>query len=121
MIICKNTQIIRSGYIRNSYINSNGTFVKSTYVNPVCITDKGLKGKGPKIIKNLKKGSLRSFGYSSSKSNKSRHTALNKALNHEQKSSIIKKLNAVSILNKNTNPKISKIFRDDIVWLKKKK
>lgn len=72
------------------------------------------------MIKNLKKGTLTSFGYSSKIKLDDRRKALTKAVKKLSPVTIIRKLNAVSILNKNTNPKISNIFKKDLKWISKK-
>lgn len=67
----------------------------------------------------LTKGTLTQFGYSSSKSDIQRHNALKKAVTHLTYNDVIKKLNAVKILNKNIKPELSKIFNKDMLWVKK--
>jgi hypothetical protein len=65
----------------------------------------------------LKKGDLIRFGYSTKKSVRSRHISVGKAARAYGKGTIIKKLNAVAILNKNRNPVVSKIFREDMKYV----
>lgn len=117
---CKNNEILRKTYYRKSYIRKDGTKVKGSYVHSSCIIDRGNPGKGPLLIKNLKKGTLRHFNYSSSKSEKQRREALKNAINKLGYSTIIKKLNAVKILNKNTNPRVSNTFNKDMIWIQNK-
>lgn len=68
----------------------------------------------------LKKNTLRQFGYSSFKTEEERHVALKKAVKTLGYSAIIKKLNAVKILNKNRNPEVSKKFNKDMIWIQNK-
>ena len=75
--------------------------------------------KPPVKIK-LKKGSLTKHGYSSKKTERSRHISLKKAVLETSKTTVVRKLNAVKILNKNTNPKVSKVFKLDQEWVQKK-
>lgn len=69
------------------------------------------------IIKD--KGGLKKFNYSSKNKAIDRRISLLEAVKNSSFSSIIKKLNAVSILNKNRNPKISKIFKSDMKYIQK--
>jgi hypothetical protein len=71
----------------------------------------------------LKKGDLKPYGYSNilTKGPRSRHIALGKAVRDIGKPlSIFRKLIALSTLNKNKNPKLSKIFKEDAYWLREK-
>ncbi len=104
---CKKGKILRK-----SYTKKNGTKVKST-----CIKDLGLQGKGPIILPKLQQGTLTKFGYSSKNSNIKRRTSLKKAVKKYTKPAVIHKLNAISTLTKNTNPTLSKIYKQDMVFV----
>lgn len=110
---CKKGEILRSSY---RFVNKSGKDIK---VKAKCIKDKGLPGKGPKLIQDLKKGTLSNFGYSSKIQAKKRKEALTEAVKNIGYGIVVKKLNAISILNKNTNPKISEIFKKDMNWVQK--
>lgn len=69
------------------------------------------------IIKN--EGSLTSLGYGSEKTQRARHSALNKAIKQYGLETVIRKINAIAVLNKN-NPH-GKVFHDDLEWLESKK
>ena len=69
------------------------------------------------IIGPLDKGTLTKYGYSTKVSEKTRHTALNKAIKATSKGTVIKKLNAVKTLTKNTLPKTSAIFGKDMKYV----
>ncbi len=109
---CKEDQILRKSY---SFTKKDGKVVN---VKSKCIKDKGLPGKGPALF-TVKRGTLGQFGYSSKLSAKERYQALKKAVKKLGSGTIIKKLNAIAILNKRTNPKISEIFRKDLAWIQK--
>lgn len=68
----------------------------------------------------LHKGELSSLGYSMSAPTLSRHRALNKATKKYGALSMYRKLNALAVLNKNTNPKTSKVSKKDRNWIGKK-
>ena len=70
-------------------------------------------------------GELSQYGYKNvvELSQEKRQHALKKAMNEffsspEKKLSLQRKLNALSIVNRNTNPKLSKIYRADHDWVK---
>lgn len=106
---CKKGEIRRKGYTRK-----DGVKVKST-----CIKDRGLKGKGPKLFK-LRKGTLSRHGYTLDKKAADRRKALDKAVKAEGHLAVIRKLNALSILQKNTNPVNSRKFKYDQQWVSRK-
>jgi hypothetical protein len=120
---CKTTEICRNGYYRKAYTRSDGSKVRSTYVRPVCISSpkksprKGSRDKG--FIGALSDGRLRQFGYSSAKSDISRHRALNAAVNEYGWLSVFRKLNAVMILNKGRRW-LYDIFEKDRDWIRNK-
>lgn len=78
------------------------------------------KSKSKVRIGPLRQGTLRQFGYSTSSSERSRHIALAKAVKSEGYLPIYRKLNAVYVLQRNTSPSKSKLFKRDRDWLKKK-
>lgn len=136
---CKKGEILREGsyvedYTRKAYTRADGRDVKKAVIKghfrpPVCITDVGKPGKGKELIGPLKKGTLTKYGYHASNTEKSRHESLNKfikenvlkeGLEFNSALTAYRKLIAVSTLQKNTNPKISKTMRADAEWIKKK-
>jgi len=110
---CKSGTILRKTHTRTTKTK------KTVSIKAHCIKDRGLPGKGPELIKNLKKGKLSKYGYSSGESITSRQSSLKKAVKAYGSGSVIKKLNAVKVLQRNTNPKVSKIFGDDLIWVQK--
>ena len=115
-IKCPVGSIVRKSYVR--IISKTG---KRVYVSASCIPDVGNPGKrllpgiGP-----LRKGELARFGYISVKtmSENDRHTSLDKAIKELGSLSVWRKLNAVYVYNKNTNPLISAIYYEDRNWVK---
>jgi Family of unknown function (DUF5771) len=79
------------------------------------------KSKGPIIIPPFKdEGFLRGHGYSTKEPARSRREALEAAIEAKDYSKVIKKLNAVAILNKNTNPTMSNKVKSDMKYLHSK-
>jgi len=71
------------------------------------------------LIGPLKKNQLRKYGYSTSISTRKRHQALTKAIKDNTALRIFRRLNAVRILSKRTNPKVSQVFLQDMKWVRK--
>jgi len=79
---------------------------------------KGSRKGNSQLIGKMKKGDLTKYGYHLTNSVRSRHIALNKALNHyDNDLSVYRKLNAIAVLQKNTHPALSKIARADANWI----
>jgi len=102
---------------RKSYKKKSGIKVKSTCVKSTSLRSKGIKPK--KVIPKLKSGSLTKYGYSVHNTKSIRHKALKKAYKTYGYSLLIKKLNAVRVLSRNTAPKNSKIYADDMKYVEK--
>jgi hypothetical protein len=114
---CPKGSISRRGY---KYMKPS--IKKSVKVKAACIKSKGLRSKGIKpkrVIRILTKGALSKFGYHLSDSKKKRHDALKKAVKEYGAGSVIKKLNAVRTLTKNTAPKNSERYGRDIRFVQK--
>lgn len=118
---CPEGKILRKSYVRKSYVRADGTRVSQAHVRAECIEDRGLPGKGPQLIPKLKKGLLEKYGYHDvmHMSEKARHAALRKAAKAYGKNNLISKLNAVVVLNRNTNPSLSRRFEKDRDWVSK--
>lgn len=111
----------RKGYTRRAYRRKDGTrvkksTVKKTRVPSSCIRDLGNVGKGKKIF-TLKKGDLTKFGYSLKNDATTRHNALKRSMSIFSRNTLIKKLNALYVLQKNTNPMYAKKARSDMKWV----
>ena len=118
---CKSGKVLREGYSRKSYTRKSGVFVTSTKVRPGCIKAVGLSRKrgvkGTQLFI-LEKGTLTKYGYHSNQSIVERREALKKALKNTKPLSLYRKLNALYVLNKNKNPPLAKLFRNDADWVK---
>lgn len=66
-----------------------------------------------------KSGDLTKYGYGMRMAAGVRHAALLGAVRAHGWNPVIWKLNALSILNKNKNPKAGEIFRRDMRWVQK--
>lgn len=99
---------------RKSYTRKDGVYVKST-----CVKDIGNKGKGQSVIPTLHSGDLVKYGYSLKSMSQPRHKALNKSVKAYGKGRLIKKLNALRVLHKNTNKVYSNKAYNDIKYVQK--
>ena len=108
---CKKGEIIREGFIKTHK-------KQEIEVPPTCIKDRGSRGKGKRLFV-LNKGVLSCVGYNTKKTKIDRHKSLTKAIYRDGPLSVYKKLIVLSTLNKNTNLKLSKLYHEDAVWVKK--
>ena len=72
------------------------------------------------VIPKLRKGTLTKYGYTIKKKAGERHNALDKAIKAYGYSTVIKKLNAVRTLTKNTFQKNAEVYSKDMKYLQKK-
>jgi len=105
---CPGGQILRKGYSTK----------RGVKVSASCIKDLGKPGKGKKLF-TLRKGVLSPFGYSVKKGIPARRVALKKAMGKMTYSELVKRLNALYVLNKNTNPQYASRYRSDMQWVQK--
>jgi hypothetical protein len=95
---------------------------KSVYVKPMCIKDRGdpsKKAPGPGHgIGLLRKGELSKYGYVYLKHREERHRALRRAIKEYGSLGVYHKLDAISKLSKYTVPRASRIFQEDLEWVK---
>jgi hypothetical protein len=108
------------GFTRKNGSRVKGFSRKNGSVGPGCIQSKGLRSKGKKpsiYLPPLEKGTLSSLGYAVHESSAKRHEALKKALKVHGYSVVIKKLNAVRILSRNTHPENSAVYTSDIQYV----
>ena len=126
---CPKGKILRTAYVREAYTNKNGTEIKKSIVPATCIDDVGKPGKGlfnekgERIYIPIKKGELGQFGYHGfdKLNERQRRIRLGKAVRKLSKGNylpIFRKLILFSTLFKNTNPKYSKMYRQDAEWVK---
>jgi|APSaa5957512622_1039677.scaffolds.fasta_scaffold94402_2 hypothetical protein len=126
---CGVGKILKDGYYRKayrikSYIKSdgtkvNGTSVKSAFVAPTCIQDKGKIGKGPKLFQIKKNGMMRKYGYSTSGLMKSRRLSIDKAIKNNEKHEVLKHLVAIRTLNK-SNKDLYDVLDKDVKYIQGK-
>ena len=116
---CPEGFITRSAYIRKT------KYGKKVRVPEQCIIDRGLPGKGiqnttKKTIGSLRKGELAKFGYANiaKLSIKERREALRKAIQEYGSLSVWRKLNAVHVYTRRTAPTSSRIFKEDMNWIR---
>jgi len=108
----------RGAVSRKSFVRKSGVKVKAT-----CVKSKSLRSKGKKpqvYLPKLKQGALTKHGYSVRESSKMRHAAIKKALKEFTPGELVKKLNAVRVLSKNTSPENSAIYAKDIKYIEEK-
>jgi hypothetical protein len=79
--------------------------------------DFGLPGRGPTIIP-VERGRLSRFGYSTGKSDQARRAALKEAIDEYGALSVFRKLNAMVIMRKRTQPEARAIFEEDRDWVR---
>lgn len=106
--VCPKGKILRKAYTKKSGIR----------VAAGCIKDLGKPGKGKRLFR-LRKGTLGKYGYKTKFNTIDRHEALRKAVVGESYSTVVKKLNAVAILQRRTNPNVYNILRRDMEWVQK--
>lgn len=132
---CPKGYVLRKGYTRRfrSSVKNTGYTVRrkgktyvarpkvtSIHVDPGCIRNRGLPGKGPvegEGIGKLRKGDLIRFGYQYRLSDALRERALKKAIETYGATTVYHKLDAVAKLSSRTAPDASRIFKRDREWV----
>lgn len=120
---CPKGMIKRAGYIRKSHERHSRDgkviSVQKKILPAICIKSRGI---GSTVRIPVMTHELGKFGYHDvvNMSVRMRHSSLNDVVNTMGYLPVIKKLNALATLNKNTNPAVSKVFKDDQEWLSKK-
>jgi surface protein len=115
---------LRKGYEKKSYERKDGIRIKGTYVDPVCVKNKGLPGKvlkEYKVIKISSKEDFKPYGYSTSNNSNSRFKSLLEACKVLTYGTVVRKLNALKIYLKNRTDekgiRLSNIYNEDIKML----
>lgn len=143
---CPKGMISRAGYVRKRYTRSSPArsftgsasrsspygrkrariSVRRTVVPYTCILDRGLPGKGPRMVSGrlasigpVKKGTLSKYGYSLHGSAKSRHRAIRKGIKAVGRNTVMRKINNLSVWFKNTNKGYAAIAKRDKNWIRK--
>jgi hypothetical protein len=116
---CPEGEVKRKGYTRKTYTLRSGSRVRSSSVSSGCIKDRGYRSRlfqlktGSMGIGPLKKGELRAFGYSADASEEARHKSLRAASKKYSTLSVLRKLNALMVYNKRTQPEHSVVYKAD--------
>ena len=113
---CDIGYVLKRGYERESYKKKDGTIINATYVDPVCIKNKGLNGKLLEEYKPIhldNKNELSVYGYDTKSKIHERLNALIKAIDKLTYKSVILRISALRTLHKN-NPHYYKLFDKDL-------
>lgn len=112
---CPRGQIMRRGYTRTT---SSGKRVR---VPATCVPDKGLKGRGPRLLPPVRKpGWLGSFGYAVNYKAGVRRAALAKAIKSEGSAvAVLRRLVFIRNYQHRTNPKVAAKLERDYKWIQK--
>jgi hypothetical protein len=116
---CPEGEVKRKGYTRKSFTRRSGSRVRSSSVSSGCIKDRGYRSRlfqlktGSMGIGKLRKGELREFGYSPDKSEESRHKSLRAASKKYSSLTVLRKLNALAVYNKRTQPEHAAVYKSD--------
>ena len=101
---CPNIYILKKNYNKKPNIKKNGTFIKKTHVDSVCVPDKGKPWKTiskAKILPSIKnKGLLEKYGYSTKNSSSDRLKSLLEAMKDLSYRSVVSRINEIRILYK---------------------
>ena len=128
-LTCPDGYIVRNAYIREAYTRNNGTKVARKLVPAKCIKSQGLPGKTSdryqgknKGIGPLQKGELSKHGYVKVKTMpvRKRRKALDGAIEEYGAMKVLKKIGAVKTYQKNKSPESSRVYMDNMRWLRKK-
>ena len=115
--LCKKGSISKRTYIVHSKKRGSYKVKASCIYLPKSNRARGKRSK--RVLPHLKEGSLSKYGFHINASPKKRKSSLRKAEKVYGKSKLIKKLNAVRVLTKNTDPKASKIYTASIRYVQK--
>lgn len=119
--VCSKGKILREGYYRKSRKASRSSS-KGTWVAPSCVPSINQQ-KGKQLFV-LEPEVLKRFGYEkvAQMSRAGRHVALDKAVKSGLKPlSVLRRLNALYVLNKNSNPELAAKFREDVNYVRSTK
>lgn len=100
----------RKAHIRKSFYRSDGTLIPATRIPKTIV-----KLRKRTIFKGIDKPVF--FGYTVKDPAIKRHKALIKAKDKNNYVSVIRRLNALRVLTKNTQPENSKIYTRDMHWM----
>lgn len=126
---CPPGTILREGfyrrpYHRRGYSRKNGTHINQAnvhgaWVPPTCAPSINAPHKKKRLFV-LERGTLGAFGYDHVKdlTTKQRHHALDRAIKVINPLSLLRKVNALYVLNKNRNPELAELFHQDVNYIR---
>lgn len=123
---CPEGYELRKGYHKKSYVKKDGTRIKNTNIDPVCVKNKGLPGKLVKEAKTIhidEKNSFEPFGYKTNNNNTNRSRSLLEAVKELSYATVLRKLVALRLFHSKSkdinskNEKLYNIFDKDIKML----
>lgn len=108
----------KKAFRRKAFTRKDGVRVKATNIpaSTFKIKDRGRPGRGSKVLPKLKKGTLGGPGFFK-KSAKGRHIIESRAAKRKGEKVVQGKLQAISTLNKRTNPDVSRKAAADRRWV----
>ena len=117
---CGKGKIYRKSYTRRGTRADRKSIVRGQCIRNVGVPGKGFRG-GPGIGQ-LRSGELSKFGYDHvvSKTMAQRRDALEKAVKAYGSLGVWRKLNAVQVYTRRLSPASSKIFKEDMDWVRGK-
>ena len=114
---CPKGTISRRSYVYHSKKTGKSRRIKASCVkSPRSLRARGKKAK--RVIPKLRSGSLTKYGFHAADSVEKRHASLRKAYKAYGRAELDRKLAAVMVLTKNTNPKASKVYKESIKYVK---
>lgn len=118
---CPPGMLMRKAYNARRRSRS-GSRSRSYHVRARCVRGSGANPshhvpKRNRVIPKLKEGTLRSQGYDTKESASDRHAALRRAVRKYGYRTVMGKVNAVYVLNR--NKPVGRVFESDKNWLKK--
>lgn len=111
---CPPGMIARAPFQRRSFRRQSGSRVRSSLVKSGCVRSPN-RQKKPTLF-HLDRGTLEQYGYGpdvASMSVQARRSALRKAVKDIPPLSVFRKLNAIYLVNRRTNPRVARIFNED--------
>jgi hypothetical protein len=117
---CSGATKCAKGQIRRKSYSARRKSTKKKYrVKSTCIKDVGLPGRGKKLF-DLTPGLMKAYGYTLDVSDTKRHSAIKKAVKKEGYATVVRRINALSVLHRNTNPQYHKLLEKDKKFIKQR-
>lgn len=108
----------RKSYKRSSGTNIAATEVKGAWVPPTCVPSINRQKKQRLFV--LERGVLKKYGYTDihDLTTEERHDALDKALKEIEPLPLLRRVNALYVLNKNKDPELAEKFHEDVEYIR---